>query len=88
MSMDSVMATTEITRSIPCELMKQYWNIKDDVDYCLNSINCQLDLLTNKKQNTRLCFNFSKGVRTLHQPKRKMRQKHFSFKSVWLSTCK
>jgi hypothetical protein len=45
--------------------MKQYWNIKDDVDYCLNSINCQLDLLTNKKQNTRLCFNFSKGVRTL-----------------------
>ena len=24
----------------------------------------------------------------LHLPKRKMRQKHFSFKSVWLSTCK
>jgi hypothetical protein len=64
-SMDTAMATTEITRNIPCELMKHDWNIKDNVDYCLNSINCQLDLLINKKQNTRLCFNFSKGVRTL-----------------------
>jgi len=64
-SMDPVMATTEITRKIPCELMKQDWNVNDDVDYCLNSINCKLDLLTNKKENTRLCFNFSKGSRTL-----------------------
>jgi hypothetical protein len=64
-SMDSAMVTTEITRNIPCELMEHNWNINDDVDYYLNSINCQLDLLINKKQNTQLCFNFSKGVRTL-----------------------
>jgi hypothetical protein len=63
MSMDPAMATTKITRDIPCELMKQNWNIKDDVDYCLNSLNCQLDLLT--KKNAKLCFNFSKGYRTL-----------------------
>jgi hypothetical protein len=63
MSMDPAMATTKITRDIPCELMKQKWNIKDDVDYCLNSLNCQLDLLT--KKDAKLCFNFSKGYRTL-----------------------
>jgi len=63
MSMDPAMATTKITRDIPCELMKHAWNIKDDVKYCLNSLNCQLDLLTTKNAN--LCFNFSKGYRTL-----------------------
>jgi len=63
MSMDPAMATTKITRDIPCELMKQKWNIKDDVDYCLNSLNCQLDLLT--KKDAKLCFNFSQGYRTL-----------------------
>jgi len=63
MSMDPAMATTKITRDIPCELMKHAWNIKDDVKYCLNPLNCQLDLLTTKNAN--LCFNFSKGYRTL-----------------------
>ena len=62
-SMDSAMATTKITRTIPCELMRQDWNINDDIDYCLNTTNCQLDLLTNK--DAKLCFNFSKGYRIL-----------------------
>ena len=62
-SMDSVMATTKITRTIPCELMRHNWNIKDDIDYCLNAKNCQLDLIT--KKDSKLCFNFSKGNRIL-----------------------
>ena len=62
-SMDSAMTTTKITRTIPCELMKHKWNIKDDVDYCLNAKNCQLDLIT--KKDAKLCFNFSKGNRIL-----------------------
>ena len=71
-SMDTAMETTNITRDIPCELMKHKWNIKNNSgsdggssDYCLNSINCKLDLLVNKEQNTKLCFNFSEGSRIL-----------------------
>ena len=62
-SMDPAMATTKITRDIPCELMKHKWNIKDDVGYCLNAKKCKLDLITKKDAN--FCFNFSKGNRTL-----------------------
>ncbi len=58
-SMEPAMATTKITRDIPCELMRQDWNIEDDIDYCLNATNCQLDLLT--KKDAKLCFNFSKS---------------------------
>jgi hypothetical protein len=45
------------------------------------------------KKNRLFEFSYEDGnpgiyIITLHRPKRKMRQKDFSFKSVWLSTCK
>jgi len=64
-SMDSVMATTEITRKIPCELMKYDWNIKNDGDFCLNTTKCIPEALKHQLKNTDMCFNFSKGARLL-----------------------
>jgi hypothetical protein len=57
----------------PCELMPYDWNIKKDYNFCLNSSTCIPDIwktvktndMINKLRKTKLCFNFSKGSRTL-----------------------
>jgi hypothetical protein len=64
-SMDPAMVNAKIARDIPCELMNHDWNMKDDVDYYLDTNNCQLALITEKTRNMELTFNFSKGYRTL-----------------------
>ena len=62
-SMDPVMAKN-ITRNIPCELMKYNWNIKND-DFCLNTTKCIPELLRKKLKVRDICFNFSKGSKLL-----------------------
>jgi hypothetical protein len=63
-SIDPMMSNQEITRNIPCELMPYDWNIKEDIDFHLNTNKCIPDVLKiNKKE---VCFNFSKkGTRVL-----------------------
>jgi hypothetical protein len=63
-SMDPVMAKN-ITRNIPCELMKYDWNIVKNNDFCLNTRKCIPELLKRKLKVKDLCFNFSKGGRQL-----------------------
>jgi len=63
-SMDPVMAKN-ITRNIPCELMKYDWNIIKNNDFCLNTTKCIPELLKRKLKVKDLCFNFSKGSRIL-----------------------
>jgi uncharacterized membrane protein len=46
-SMDPVMAKN-ITREIPCELMKYDWNIIKNNDFCLNTTKCIPELLRKK----------------------------------------
>ena len=65
MSMDPVMADKNITRNIPCELMKYDWNIKYNGDFCLNPKKCIPDALQHKLKEHDICFNFSKGKRIL-----------------------
>ena len=64
-SMDPVMADKNITRNIPCELMKYDWNIKYNGDFCLNTNKCIPDSLKQKLKEHDICFNFSKGKRIL-----------------------
>jgi hypothetical protein len=64
-SMDPAMADKNITRNIPCELMKYDWNIIKHNDFCLNTIKCIPELLKRKLKVKDLCFNFSKGSRIL-----------------------
>lgn len=63
-SMDPVMAKN-ITREIPCELMKYDWNIVKNNDFCLNTTKCIPELLRKKLKVRDICFNFSKGARYL-----------------------
>ncbi len=63
-SMDPVMAKN-ITREIPCELMKYDWNIIKNNDFCLNTTKCIPELLRKKLKVRDICFNFSKGERFL-----------------------
>ena len=63
-SMDPVMAK-DITREIPCELMKYDWNIIKNNDFCLNTTKCIPELLRKKLKVRDICFNFSKGTRFL-----------------------
>jgi hypothetical protein len=62
--MDPVMAKN-ITREIPCELMKYDWNIIKNNDFCLNTTKCIPELLRKKLKVRDICFNFSKGERFL-----------------------
>jgi len=62
-SMDPMMSNQEITRNIPCELMPYDWNIKEDIDFYLNTKKCIPDVLKTNKND--VCFNFSKGTRVL-----------------------
>jgi len=66
-SMDPVMANKEITRNIPCELMKYNWNIRrGDNSFCLNTKKCIPDILKeNDFDDNELCFNFGFGDRIL-----------------------
>ena len=64
-SMDPVMVDKNITRNIPCELMKYDWNIKYNGDFCLNTIKCIPDALKHQLKDHDICFNFSKGTRIL-----------------------
>ena len=64
-SMDPAMADKNITRKIPCELMKYDWNVKNDGDFCLNTAKCIPEALQHQLKNTDICFNFSKGTRLL-----------------------
>ena len=64
-SMDPVMLYKNITRKIPCELMKYDWNIKNNGDFCLNTAKCIPDVLRDKLGKKDMCFNFSKGRRIL-----------------------
>jgi hypothetical protein len=65
-SMDPAMANQEITRNIPCGVQQHDWNVKDGDDFCLNTITCMPDIFKQRKADeTRLCFNFSKGDRSL-----------------------
>ena len=63
-SMDPVMGEN-ITRNIPCELMKYDWNIQNNGDFCLNTAKCIPDVLKHKLKHHDICFNFSKGKRIL-----------------------
>jgi hypothetical protein len=62
-SIDPMMSNQEITRNIPCELMPYDWNIKEDIDFRLNTTKCIPDVLKTNKNEVR--FNFSKGQRVL-----------------------
>ena len=64
-SMDPLMLNKNITRKIPCELMKYDWNIKNNGDFCLNTAKCIPDVLRDKLGKKDMCFNFSKGRRIL-----------------------
>ena len=64
-SMDPAMADKNITRKIPCELMKYDWNVKNDGDFCLNTAKCIPEALKHQLKITDICFNFSKGTRLL-----------------------
>jgi hypothetical protein len=64
-SMDPVMIDKNIARNIPCELMKYDWNIKYNGDFCLNPKKCIPEVLKHKLEKHDICFNFSKGKRTL-----------------------
>jgi len=63
-SMDPVMAKN-ITRNIPCELMKYNWDIIKNNDFCLNTSLCIPELLKKKLNVKDICFNFSKGSKLL-----------------------
>jgi hypothetical protein len=63
-SMDPVMAKN-ITRNIPCELMKYNWDIVKNNDFCLNTTRCIPELLKKKLKTRDICFNFSKGSKLL-----------------------
>ena len=64
-NMDPAMARQEITRNIPCELMRHDWNVKGE-DFCLNTKTCMPDVLKERKLNeSRQCFNFSEGDKLL-----------------------
>jgi len=65
MSMDPVMVDKNITRNIPCELMRYDWNIKYNGDFCLNPSKCIPEALKQKLKENDICFNFSKGKRIL-----------------------
>jgi hypothetical protein len=64
-SMDPVMVDKNITRNIPCELMKYDWNIKYNGDFCLNPTKCIPEALKHKLEKHDICFNYSKGKRVL-----------------------
>ena len=64
-SMDPVMIDKNIARNIPCELMKYDWNINANGDFCLNPKKCIPEALKHKLEKHDICFNFSKGKRTL-----------------------
>jgi hypothetical protein len=46
----------------PCSLMKYDWNLNKNQEFCLNSKECKLDFVIDKKD---LCFSFNKGDRLL-----------------------
>ena len=69
-SMDPVMANKELTRNIPCELMKYNWNIRrGDNSFCLNTKKCIPEILKDNDFDNdfdnELCFNFGFGDRIL-----------------------
>jgi hypothetical protein len=66
-SNDPVMPSQEITREIPCGLQRYDWKVKgQNEDFCLNTITCRPEILKERLANeSRLCFNFSEGYRTL-----------------------
>ena len=64
-SMDPAMANANITRGIPCELMKHNWSLHDYGSYCLNKSKCQLDLIPYNGRDPYMCFDFSEGIRYL-----------------------
>jgi hypothetical protein len=47
----------------PCSLMKFDWDVKKNVEFCLNPVSCKLDKAINKKIQP--CFSFGKGDRIL-----------------------
>ena len=47
----------------PCSLMKFDWDVKKNVEFCLNPISCKLDKVIDKKKQP--CFSFGKGDRIL-----------------------
>jgi hypothetical protein len=50
--------------SLPCELMRFDWNVKKNVQFCLNQKQCKLDLIY-KTIPDDMCFSFNKGGRLL-----------------------
>jgi len=46
----------------PCKLMKYDWNINNTNEFCLNTKECKLDKITDRRD---LCFSFNKGQRRL-----------------------
>ena len=48
----------------PCSLMPYDWNIKKDIDFCLNPKACKLDFGAYINPSD-LCFSFAKGDKTL-----------------------
>ena len=57
--------TQNITRNIPCGLMKYNWDIKKSEDFTIVSNICEPIILKNNHKNFQLHFNFNKGERTL-----------------------
>jgi hypothetical protein len=65
-NMNPTMASQEITRNIPCELMQHDWNVKEGDGFCLNTKECSLDIFKQRKPDEpRHCFKFSEGNRKL-----------------------
>jgi len=67
------MIPDDFKQRTPCELMPYDWNIRTPTTFCLNNSTCIPDILKKGLTNdmlmelmkTELCFDFSKGVRTL-----------------------
>lgn len=44
----------------PCQLMKFNWDLKKDIEFCLNKDKCKLDLTQLNDYYSKLCFSFGK----------------------------
>lgn len=46
----------------PCSLMRFDWDLKKDVEFCLNLNKCKLDRIRHQITNDDLCFSFGKKI--------------------------
>ena len=63
-SIDPALKSKSGLSKIPCELMDFEWDLKKNVEFCINAKECKLDKIFNDVPN-RTCFSFNKGKRIL-----------------------